>query len=92
MAQEHKGFCHQCGDRLDPLTYSPNTKFCKKCAYNRVKGRGLARYYRGRGSVRVSVTISTQQKNYIEKNFIDLRGFLRAKLDEEMNKNSKNDV
>jgi len=92
MAQEHKGFCHQCGDRLDPMEYSPNTKYCKKCAYNRVKGRGLARYYRGKGSVRVSITISTQHKNFLEKNFIDIRGFVRAKLDEEMNKRDKEGV
>jgi len=92
MEQQHKGFCHQCGDRLDPTEYSSNAKFCKTCAYNRVKGRGLTRYYRGKGSVRVSITISIQHKNFLEKNFIDIRGFVRAKLDEEMNKRDKGNV
>ena len=84
--QELKNICNQCGTKLDPTEYGKNSKFCKKCAYERVKGRGLKRYYRNKGTCRVSVTISIQHKNFIEKEFIDLRSVLRTKLDEEMNK------
>jgi len=84
--QQLNNTCNQCGKKLDPTEYSKNTKFCKTCAYERVKGRGLKRYYKNKGTCRVSVTISIQHKNFIEKEFIDLRSFLRTKLDEEINK------
>jgi hypothetical protein len=79
--------CYGCGDKLDPLIYRPQSKFCEKCVAKRVKERGLKRYYKNRyGTVRVSISIPIDLKNYIDRNYIDLIKFVVTKIEELKNK------